>query len=82
MIRTVRCHYNKLEEYCNKIGREHIISITSCWGEQYGEHFFTLVYDTPNLILMIMAFTQSEPVDVYNMTVEEQIKSEREILGR
>ena len=51
MIKTVRCHYNKLADYCNKIGREHIISITSCFGEQYGEHFFTLVYDTPELEL-------------------------------
>lgn len=50
-IKTVRCHYNFLEEYCNKIGRKHIISITSCFGEQHGEHFFTLVYDTPDLRL-------------------------------
>lgn len=51
MIKTVRCHYQFLADYCNKIGREHIISITSCYGEQYGEHFFTLVYDTPDLAL-------------------------------
>ena len=51
MIRTVRCRYSHLEYYCNKIGREHIISITSCFGEQYGEHFFTIVYDTPKLEL-------------------------------
>ena len=51
MIKTVRCHYPFLAEYCNKIGREHIISITSCYGEQYGEHFFTIIYDTPNLVL-------------------------------
>lgn len=51
MIKTVRCHYNKLADYCNKIGRKHIISITSCFGEQYGEHFFTIVYDTPDLVL-------------------------------
>lgn len=51
MIRTVRCHYKELADYCNKIGRSHIISITSCFGEQYGEHFFTIVYDTPNLNL-------------------------------
>ena len=42
---------NKLADYCNKIGREHIISITSCFGEQYGEHFYTIVYDTPDLVL-------------------------------
>lgn len=51
MIKTVRCHYQFLADYCNKIGKEHIISITSCYGEQYGEHFFTLVYDTPDLVL-------------------------------
>lgn len=51
IIKTVRCHYNFLGDYCNKIGREHIVSITSSWGEQYGEHFFTLVYDTPDLAL-------------------------------
>lgn len=51
MIKTVRCHYNFLADYCNQIGREHLISVTSCFGEQYGEHFFTLIYDTPNLEL-------------------------------
>ena len=51
MIKTVRCHYNYLADYCNKIGKEHIISITSCFGEWGGEHFFTIVYDTPELEL-------------------------------
>ena len=50
-IKTVRCHYSYLADYCNKIGKEHIISITSCFGEQYGEHFFTIVYDTPGIEL-------------------------------
>jgi len=50
-IKTVRCHYAYLADYCNKISRDHIISITSAFGEQYGEHFFTIVYDTPGLEL-------------------------------
>lgn len=51
MIKTVRCQYRFLAEYCNKIGKEHIISITNCYGENYREHLFTIVYDTPNLVL-------------------------------
>lgn len=49
------------------------------WNQDICEKILAIVLA---VILMIMAFTQSEPVDVYNMTVEEQIKSEREILGR
>ena len=50
-IKTVICGYKKLANYCNKIGREHIISITSSFAEHSFEHFYTIVYDTPNLIL-------------------------------
>lgn len=31
------------------------------------------------VILLVMTFTQSEPVDVYNMPVEEAIRSEQKI---
>ncbi len=51
MIKTVRCHYGSLADYLNEIGREHIISITSAFIQQSGEHFFTVVYDTPHLEL-------------------------------
>lgn len=48
------------------------------WKQDICEKILAIVLA---VILMIMAFTQSEPVDVYNMTVEEQIRNEREIFG-
>ena len=50
-IKTVRCHYRYLADYCNRIGRDHILSITSCYLEHYNDHIFTIVYDTPGLVL-------------------------------
>lgn len=49
MIKTVRCHYDFLADYCNKIGREHIISVTSLFCDNYAEGLYTIVYDTPCL---------------------------------
>ena len=47
MLYTVRVHYEKLQEYLNKIGEKNIVHISSCLNSMTGEHFFTIVYKIP-----------------------------------
>lgn len=50
-IKSVRCTSELLDEYLNKIGKRHLISMSSVYYEKESCVVYTLVFNTPGLYL-------------------------------
>lgn len=50
-IKTVKCVYSQLANQCYRIRREHILAIISGEDINRSETVYTIVYDTPYLLL-------------------------------